>query len=638
MLALRQKDRFYEYAGRILVFGYAFVLLTFACLGPRWYAEIDTNMLSTISIQYSGSLVIHQSDIDQAKIDFPDLYEDVNGFDDLRSSKLIVISEEDWFPYYFPIYPALCIPVKLLFDFLTLDQSRAFLVTNALLISGALIFLQFKLKASPLQRIAAVLMLAFSPIIYYNNFINYEAFIFSVVLVSLVLYYNGNRNLSALFLSLGAMANSTVAAAGLVMIADYLFRMLWSNREQSLRTLIQRHWKETSLYAVCFVPCLIPFAAQAYYLQESAFGELATTSELGSRFLTYLFDPTLGFTLFAPLQLLAFFAIAAVAIIKKRHQAITWFAMFIAVIGAYSLMPHINCGMLSCSRYVIWTYPICPIFIVTYGYKIFKAKAVAGVLYSSCVVSSFLLMLANPLQSAQYFTQTSAWLLKNVPALYNPYAATFYCRTLHVDGGYGYTEPAYYKDDVTGQIYKFIYKADLGQAESILENLKGDTDSMAYLKNKLDEIGVDGEYHYLNFPQMGKYTLYEKDLAEKLNLTENSTLLEASDFSLSVSEGYNIYSAPIVIRPDTYYKVQLILPDTFKGDEYSFLYVDFYGGDGYDNIQQQGEISLIDNNYDNVFYFNSGTFSEETKNVHVRIVSSEGQPVQVDLLRVTELQ
>lgn len=629
-------NKLMERLGFILVMAYSFFLLCLGLLGPMWYAEIDSNTLPLISLQYRQSIVVNQSDIEQAQVDFPELQKDVDSPEDFRSAGLQETTDGNWLSYYFPIYPLLCIPVKLLFSFLSLDQQRCFFVTNALLVSGALLFLYIKLKVSPLRRILAVLMLAISPIVYYVCYLNYEAFIFAALTVAMVLYYNGNRNWSALFVSLGAMSNSTVAAIGLVMIIDYGIRVLWKNRKQHILLTIKQYFGETVRYAICFIPCLIPFVVQGYYLGRDTFSGTADTANWLPRFLTYLFDPALGFTLFAPIGLCLFFVFAVFSVVKKNYRAFTWIGMFLAVVGAYSLMLHINCGMLYCARYVAWSYPLIPVFLAAFGAECFNKKTAFYLCMAGSVVSSFALMLVNPLIGDYQYNTTSKWLLKNVPFLYNEYSATFYCRTLHIDGAYDQTGPAYYKDDVTGQIYKLIYRADPGTGEQILSDLKGDQASMDYLETQIQKNGTDGKFHYINFPSWGQYAVYEKNPVEKGELCEGDVLVDVSDISTQNRESYSEFSVGITIKPNTEYQIELEIPEEAEIED-TKAFIDFYGGPSYDNWQQQVDNFLGQGKTKYLLYINSGNFEGDTKDISVRIIDASCQEIPIDRFVVTEL-
>lgn len=173
---------------RLLLLLFAFFALAIAFGVRLTYAEIDSNALPVISIQYRGSILINEGDIRTAQADFPSLYQNINTYDDLRSAKLVKVTEEDWRSYYFPIYPALCIPLKILFSYIGIAQERTFSVTNALLVLLALYSVYKWLDISEKRRVAAILLLILSPIVYYINYICYEAFVFSMVTMSLVAY------------------------------------------------------------------------------------------------------------------------------------------------------------------------------------------------------------------------------------------------------------------------------------------------------------------------------------------------------------------------------------------------------------------------------------------------------------------
>lgn len=503
----------------IALIGYTVFMLAFSWFGPVFYAEIDSNTLPVISLQYRGSVTANSSDLIHAKEDFPNLYADVNSYDDLRSAKLQITKDGEWLPYYFPIYPLLCIPMKIVLSILELNQERTFFITNTLLLSGALWFLYLKWKVTYIQKLVAILMLAISPIIYYNNYINYEVFIFSMLIIGMVSYYNGNRKVSAVSVSLAAMPNSAVAAIGLVMIAEYLVKIICYIKQQSISLAVRQYGRETALYALCFTPCLIPFAVQKHYLQHDTFSAMAQTNHLIERFLTYIFDPTLGFTLFAPISLVLCLLTLIFSVIHKRYQAVWFFAMFVAVILAFSLMPHINCAVIFCARYVAWSYALIPIFIVAYGVDTLKRKYTEVLLSGLAIGSSFILLVWNgPTLTHSYeYTPLAQVVMKVMPSIYNQYSATFYCRTLHIDGAYDVKEPAYYTDEDTGQIYKLIYKADNGQIERVLSEVTGDEDTISYLTKQLMKNEIDGDFHYVNFPIWGKYRLYQNS-----DVTENT--------------------------------------------------------------------------------------------------------------------
>lgn len=104
------------------IFLYSAILFYLCFLLARYneqmtYYEIDSYALPMISIQYRGSLLMDPNDLKIAQIDFPNLYDGINSYDDLRSSKLAVTTDGQWKSAYFPIYSMICIPMKLLLQY-----------------------------------------------------------------------------------------------------------------------------------------------------------------------------------------------------------------------------------------------------------------------------------------------------------------------------------------------------------------------------------------------------------------------------------------------------------------------------------------------------------------------------------------
>lgn len=607
-------EKIFDFIGRISLVIITIFLLLIAFLDPLQYAEIDSNALPVISLQYRGSIFINDSDIRKAREDFPNLYQGINSYDDLRSAKLVKITEDKWQPFYFPIYPLLCIPSKIILNFFGLSQERCFSITNAILICSALWFIQRRLNTSYLQRLIVIILLILSPVIYYINYINYEVFIFAMVIISLTKYLNKNYKSSAFFLSLSGQSNITVMAIGIVMVGTYLLQLLIRNKEKKICKIIKENYKETIKYAFCFMPCLIPMILMSYDVSISGI----TTDYLWDRFLMYFFDPTLGFFTFAPLQLIIFFILAIRSLTHGQKKSVVWLLFLIGTVFSFSLFLHINCGVIFCARYLIWTYPIIPIFLSTIGYDTIHSTLCKKIIYYLIILSTLFLLYINSSTAfmAYHFNNITQWILQYIPGVYNPYSATFYCRTLHIDGGYYCTDPAYYKD-ATGNIRKLIFKADEGEANVILEDLIGNEKSIQYLKYRLNEIKPDGKFHYINFSKLDDLEIREKTLEEKGILKKKDIILEKYDFNLTDVGDYQEGVFPIRIMPNTYYKIELELDENFDFSTPVYFFVDFYGGSEY----QEASDFLSRGVMKYEFYFNSGDFEAESLDIYARIIN-----------------
>ena len=631
-----ERERWFDFLSRAAICAFAVFLFCRAFLGPLWYAELDNNALPVIALQYRGSYVLNEEDVKQAIIDFPQLYPSMEEYESRWAGKPVATADGHWMPGYGPIYPLLCIPIKLLLSFLYLDQERCFLLTNAVLIVSALCFLHRKLRATQAQRFLALLMQMISPIVFYVNYINYESCIYSLLIISLTLYYNGNRKRSALVLSLAGIANHTVMAAGIVMIGEYLIQSVRAIKSApDKKHILRTYMLETLAYGCCFIPCLIPFAAQLILLDGSLFASMATLESLWPRFFSYLFDPSLGFFSFAPLAILAFFVLGIISLFQKqsakRWRALPWLLFLVGTVLAYSLMYHINCGMIYCARYLVWTYPIVVIFLATIGYETIHAIPMRQIGSVALVASSLFLFAVN-FRSAldcYSFNPMTRWILDRVPQVYEPLSSTFYSRVLHEDGPYWHTEPAYYLDSQTDEVRKVLYKAYPGVEEELLGELTGDEASLQFLYYSLKELKYDDEYHYLDLPKSGPYQLHRKTPEEKGEFVPGKVLIDEENVLLLPNAGIRSVWIPTTISANTWYKIEIELDGEFDFDDADGLFVDFWG-DGYDYAQQESYF-LVSGRYRYELYFNSGDFDWDTKDIIVRLTCAASQKGQETL-------
>ncbi len=319
---------------------------------------------------------------------------------------------------------------------------------------------------------------------------------------------------------------------------------------------------------------------------------------------------------------------------------------FLGAIAAVSFMFHINCGMIYCARYLIWIYPIIPLFIVTIGYEAVRTLPVKIIMISSMIIITNFMIFVNHEDAWKCFefNTTTKEILNYCPSLYNPYSATFYCRTLHIDGAYQIESNAYYKDDETNQIRKLIYKATPENISQLRRDLYGDKESVKYLNEKIAEIGADEEFHYLNFSKFNNYQLYEKNDEEKGLVKETDEVYFDENFQLYNNGEYFEKYLPIQLQNNTVYKVELKFYESTKFDSFNkndFM-VDFYGIDGtYDFPQQEARNFLQDNKFSYQFYWNSGEVEENEKDIYARIIavtSEKIQEVPIQYFRVVRME
>lgn len=490
-----------------------------------WF-EIDSYALPTISLQYRGSLLMDQNDLKIAQRDFPNLYDGINSYNDLRSSKLAITTDGQWKSAYFPIYSMICLPLKLLLQYLRINQEMAFGVTNVLCMLLLFICILTSKKLLQIQKLITSLLLVACPSFLYVQLISAEMMIFSFVGIGVLKFFERKYKTGAVFITLAGWANPTVMAIGIVFIFDYYANVLVNNKERSLEDTVKGEILPSIKLGCCFLPSFLPFMFNRM-VGCNNFSPAAAVKEgfavYVKRVLSYLFDPNLGFFSFAPILLIMCIILTVYAVYLKKFRAVSFMAAFLGTILAYSLMPHINCGMLYCARYVYWTYPILVIFAIVYGYECLNRKHLfVGANILAVLTSTWLLQYnTNTHYDYTRFNQITEWIFSKMPGLYDPLYSTFYSRNVHIDGGYRWVTPSAYCDK-DGNARKILAAKD--DAVELLNYYDGAADDMKWFRQQVASLKED--VSYISIPE--KYQIRHIPGYE---LDEDMVFYEESEFT-----------------------------------------------------------------------------------------------------------
>ena len=148
---------------------------------------------------------------------------------------------------------------------------------------------------------------------------------------------------------------------------------------------------------------------------------------------------------------------------------------------------------------------------------------------------------------------------------------------------------------------------------------------------------------------IGRYAYYQKMgyLEEEGKIAPVELIAEAKNFTWEQGENCLQSTIPMTIKGNTFYKVELQLPETFDFYSCWALYVDFYGSE-YDNYQQDALNFIDTGTYQYEFCFNSGDIGADTKEIVLRIQYSPRDPeitkagdiayVRVDELAFTDAE
>lgn len=485
------------------IFVYLCFFLIFLSLSPVYPAgECDDYALAAISIMNDGTWGISDADVTSYYESIPEFGEHA-----LELSGRFTRSGEE-LTYYFPTYSIVCLPLLYLFQALELSLAHAFPLTNVLAYTAMLWMVYRYLKIEDGKKLLLVLLLACGTVRFYYGWTSAEVLIAALLGCALVFWYNRQWRRAALFLSMASTMNPTLLAAGLVMIAEFLWERYTELRESGFRREnFRTELIHTIKFCCCFLVGLLPFAYNYYHtgyinLTASHAAFLNSEDSVFARLHAYLFDLNFGIFPYYPLILLLAFIMVVVALMRRKPRFIVHFFAFLITVFSYSIMSHVNHGMDGIARYSVWSVEILLFSVVVFWGDCFRTDSAEGryayvgktftyvllgisILYSSQAVS-----VCKPLSYVDMMPLASH-VLDTHPALYNPLPSTFHSRIAHEDGGYDYETPIVYLDK-TRSARKIL--ASRENVEELSRSFVGSQQDMEWFFKQLRNLGEEESY------------------------------------------------------------------------------------------------------------------------------------------------
>jgi hypothetical protein len=522
--------------------------LIYVRLEANFPGESDDYVIATISLLQHGSLDIREDDI--CKLESEGYSDWLSEYvrDNFENNRYINDVYGRQYPFYMGTYSISVLPIRLINEIFNLPQTYTYHISNVLYYALALLVVYLCFKQTRKNVFLAVLLLACSPVFVYISWASAEMFICSLMIVSLVFFVNGNRHLSALFMSIAATLNITICGFGLVIIADYFVYLYNKEKETkeklNIINLIKDNWKNIFGFAIFFLPALITPLWNLYHYHK-------ITPQIGmaqfdifwlKRFFAYLFDLNFGFLPYFPILLILFILIVIVEMYKRDRQTILLAFGFFVVVFLYSAMGHINCGMTAMSRYNSWSFPFLVLMVVSQYGKLFQKRKIQQIVLLSMFLSSCTtLILTKSVMdynggSYVYFTPISKFFLDKAPFLYNPYPFTFISRNEHYDGGYDYnanTPFVYFTDD--GFARKILIPPKCNNPKSYFNfNLSTSEDDMNWLNKQAQKLKKSNasDWKYINITSNRNIIRNNTKLIDylpKLNNSDYLVIISAKD-------------------------------------------------------------------------------------------------------------
>lgn len=552
---MKMKITNYQKCTKFIIIIFTIFMIILALLwNPVPMGETDDYVLSTISLQNRFDLCVRPSDVEQARADFPELYEYLNksypeGLSEYRDNNGGQLA------WYFGTYSASCIPIKILLEALECPQVYTYPLTNIFFYVVALLVVLYVWKRDDKKKFLAVLFLAVNPAIFYLVWQSAEVFIFSFIIMALVFWDNKQFKRAAICIGIAGTMNTTTMVLGLIMILDFFIQLMRNSNIKTIKSFIlcfiNNFW-EIVRFGLCFVIGLVPFV-----YNYVCFGQLHLMVTYGfanqdgyylGRFLSYLFDLNYGILPYYFPLMLVFFVLSAVGLLKWQRNILKYSLAFICMIAAFSIMYHINCGMSGIARYNVWVAPIM-IFgvVINYDTIIINKKIIrmTEVVFGISVCVTFLILEAYGFMFAHKtsdieLTPVAEYIMDKATFLYNPLPSTFVDRVGHIHGGYIYTKPVIYVGE-NEQVKKIL--VDNETSTDVLDMVQGDEESIKYLNERLNHVKETG-FTYINIDK--KHKLYPSALMGiEQNIQFENGLLDA--YELSWSEGAELLRSGIKI-------------------------------------------------------------------------------------------
>ncbi len=403
----------------------AVILSAMLVIPPQRYGDGNEYFLMLESLSNHLSPDLRESDID----DFYDGPLNAFGESITPYGGYYQSPSGSFYSYHFWAYPLTAVPAKTLLEFLSLDARMAFQVTNAVLFALLLAFITFLSKLTENQKFVLILLLAFSPALWFIHWTHPEIFSFVFVTIALLLMDSKRYGPAVISASVASLQNQMLALLVLFMVAEGTL----SSKRRANDFL-----KLSLLSLLVLIPNLF------YFINFGDFSLLAgtTSPENASllRVFEMLFDLNVGLLPYIPVTLILFFCIISLKTLggRKLTRELSLLIVMLSMMAVCSATYNWNHGTSGPLRYSIWMLPVISFVIAKNLELIMKSRVLRYALFAG-ILSQLLIVLSAGAFVTPYpdnyvhHTLPAKFMLDNLPALYNPTPEIFCERTVHAE-------------------------------------------------------------------------------------------------------------------------------------------------------------------------------------------------------------
>ena len=472
-------------------------------VGSVFNGEAASYTLTTVSLANDGNAIVSEDDLAKAREWMPawaDHYITFGGSG--------YTTDQGTVPWYFPTYPAACLPMFGLLALLKLPMQYAFCMTNLLCLLVVQLVVLLDRRLTLMQKAPLCLLLAIHPVVFYIDWPSAEVFQFALIALSALCWATGRRHRAAILIAVAGTTNPCILAIGLAMIAEYLVG-LWKSEKGGpvarIKGMILR-WKEVLVYACCYVVGLVPFAYNysicgGINLTASHASEWIPLNDwtLLRHFWAYFTDWNFGMLPYMPLLLAIWIVLLVIAAVRRCGRYLWMSLGFAGALLGVSLMSNINHGMAGTSRYLSWSTAMMVVAICTQATQMLRGlnarRVLAGAMVCSAAYTGAVILayggIDAPETSYLQITPIAQKLVEHFPSLYQPLPVVLTMRSnMQLDFPDGWTD-----DD--GDFRKLYINQT--QADLVRDSVSSHSaEDLAWLEDQLNKLDEDNEI--LTFP------------------------------------------------------------------------------------------------------------------------------------------
>jgi hypothetical protein len=393
---------------------------------------------------------------------------------------------------HFFAYPAATLPARAVLRRTGANEFKAFALTNALLLLGALAVWLFAAPYPPRWRLLGAALLVVSPIGWFVRLTHSEVYSASLVVAALVCWRARAPVGATLLAALAALQNPPlVILTGMMGL-------------QAVLAPAPGRARRAALAALCALPAAVPYAFNLF-----AFGTPSVIADENihvslispGRALELLFDLNVGLLPYAPITVLLALAATVMGLARAETRAVVlWcWAAFVAMALVCSAMHDWNHGTSGPSRYAVWLFPLLVLVVCEVFSRVPSSWPVAAAAAALLAQTAVFVARAG-LRAPEDYLQHS-WAARRAlrlrPSLYRPTHEIFIERTAHADWPHDSGEgPFVYAED--GGCRKAL--AQKRHAEALRARCGGEPPAFTRFVAEVKERGGGrGEWVYVDY-------------------------------------------------------------------------------------------------------------------------------------------